>query len=83
MLTNALPEMTNPVVIQALDQVSLLELIACPMNQTVILFQINQGYETLRREAPRFWESMGMPSNMGAGMPGMDNNMRQMMQQMG
>ena len=24
-----------------------------------------------------------MPSNMGAGMPGMDNNMRQMMQQMG
>ena len=26
---------------------------------------------------------MGMPSNMGAGMPGMDNNMRQMMQQMG
>lgn len=64
MLTNALPEMTNPVVIQALDQ-------------------INQGYETLRREAPRFWESMGMPSNMGAGMPGMDNNMRQMMQQMG
>ena len=46
-------------------------------------FQINQGYETLRREAPRFWESMGMPSNMGAGMPGMDNNMRQMMQQMG
>ena len=83
MLTNALPEMTNPVVIQALDQVSLLDLIACPMNQTVILFQINQGYETLRREAPRFWESMGMPSNMGAGMPGMDNNMRQMMQQMG
>jgi len=64
MLTNALPEMTNPTVIQALDQ-------------------INQGYETLRREAPRFWESMGMPSNMGAGMPGMDNNMRQMMQQMG
>ena len=45
MLTNALPEMTNPVVIQALDQVSnefpqdLLELIAFSMNQTVtILF---------------------------------------------
>ena len=44
MLTNALPEMTNPVVIQALDQVShefsldLLELIVWPMNQTVTLF---------------------------------------------
>ena len=66
------------------DSHDFLECIACPVNQTVtILFQINQGYETLRREAPRFWESMGMPSNMGAGMPGMDNNMRQMMQQMG
>jgi len=67
MLTNALPEMTNPTVIQALDQ-------------------INQGYETLRREAPRFWESMGMPAGGmpgPGGMPGMDNNMRQMMQQMG
>lgn len=65
MLTNALPEMTNPAVMQALDQ-------------------INQGYETLRREAPRFWESMGMPGNMGGAMGGgMDSNMRQMMQQMG
>ena len=39
MLTNALPEMTNPVVIQALDQVSRLERIVCHRNQTVtILF---------------------------------------------
>ena len=37
MLTNALPEMTNPVVIQALDQVSRLERIACHRNQTVTI----------------------------------------------
>lgn len=38
------------------------------------LQQIQQGYETIRREAPRFWESFGA---------GMDNNMQQMMQRMG
>merc|ERR1712203_1300825 len=36
------------------------------------LQQIQEGYETLRREAPRLFESFGV-----------DNNMQQMMQQMG
>merc|ERR1740123_2871622 len=57
MLTNYMtnPEMTNPAVIRALQQ-------------------IQEGYETLRRDAPRLFESFGA---------GMDSNMQQMMQQMG
>lgn len=47
------PEMTNPAVIQAMEQIS-------------------RGYETLRREAPRLWESFGI-----------DGNIQQMMTQMG
>jgi len=57
MLTNYMtnPEMTNPAVIRALQQ-------------------IQEGYETLRREAPRLFESFGA---------GMGSDMQQMMQQMG
>ena len=39
--------------------------------------KIQEGYETLRREAPTLFESFG------GGMAGMDTNMQQMMQRMG
>ena len=75
MLTNYMtnPEMTNPAVIRALQQVKSY-LFLEKSYLTFFLFQIQEGYETLRREAPRLFESFGA---------GMGSDMQQMMQQMG